>query len=51
MLYEAIKKEIDQNERKINRNVRVVIVALVINLMGTAYVAYRLYYGLLNAWG
>ena len=51
MLFEAIKKEIDQNERKITRNMRVIIVALIINLAGTAYVAYRLYHGLLNAWG
>ena len=51
MLFAAIKREIDQNERKINRNMRLVIGALVINLAGTAYIAYRLYHGLLNAWG
>lgn len=49
--FEAIKFEIDQNERKINRLMWVIIMAVTWNLVGTAYIAYRLYYGLLNAWG
>lgn len=50
-LFVAIKEELDQNERKINRNMRVVICALAANVVCTAYVAYKLYRGLVQAWG
>ena len=51
MLFAAIKREIDQNERKLTRVMWVVVCALGINLAATTYVAWRLYHGLLNAWG